>query len=287
MKLNAYILAADPAWIEASVLSYYDVVDRIVVSYDETSISWTGAPIDVEQCLQRLRAIDSAGKFDYRPGHFARQAFFDRPMENDTHQRQVALDQASEGAEWVLQFDTDEVLPNSRRLLSQLEASCLDGPPAIEWPMKVLFRSLGGGRYLQVVGRDGRGHYEYPGPIAVRPGVRLKDARRTDGAFMRLVVVGDDQSLQVRRSPSPLETRSECLSDADAVLHNSWGRSSRSVCTKIRSWGHHNGLRSWWFYYRYWLPSPWIWRAMKDFHPFHRPLWPALEPVQVGDAGVE
>ena len=58
METNAYILAADPAWIEASVRSYYDRVERIVVSYDEDGLGWTGVPLDIEQCLRRLRAMD-------------------------------------------------------------------------------------------------------------------------------------------------------------------------------------------------------------------------------------
>ena len=31
MRLHAYVLAADPAFLAQSVQSYYDVVDRIVV----------------------------------------------------------------------------------------------------------------------------------------------------------------------------------------------------------------------------------------------------------------
>ena len=60
MKLAAYILAADPAWIDWSVPSYYDLVDRIIVSYDGDGLGWTGAPLQIEECLNRLRAIDVA-----------------------------------------------------------------------------------------------------------------------------------------------------------------------------------------------------------------------------------
>ncbi len=44
MRLNAYVLAADPAWIEESVASYYDLVQRILVSFDDSGTSWTGHP---------------------------------------------------------------------------------------------------------------------------------------------------------------------------------------------------------------------------------------------------
>ena len=42
MRLTAYILAADPAWIEASIQSYYDIVEQIVVCYDRDRLGWTG-----------------------------------------------------------------------------------------------------------------------------------------------------------------------------------------------------------------------------------------------------
>ncbi|MBE7158495.1 MAG: hypothetical protein INR62_08700, partial [Rhodospirillales bacterium] len=110
MRTNAYLLAADPAWIESSVLSYYPLVERIVVSYDEDGFGWTGAPLDIDQCLRRLRVIDRDGKLDFQPGHYARREFFRRPLENDTYQRQCALDQAGTDADWVLQLDTDEII---------------------------------------------------------------------------------------------------------------------------------------------------------------------------------
>ena len=130
------------------MLSYYDLVDRIVVSYDADGRGWTGVPIDVEQCLRRLRAIDRAGKFDYRPGHFARSEFFARPIENDTNQRRIALDQASDGADWVLQLDTDEVVGNVRTLAACLGEAETRGRSAFDFPQSgCTAASLNGGTW--------------------------------------------------------------------------------------------------------------------------------------------
>ncbi len=107
MRLHAYVLAADPAWLVQSVRSYYDLVDRIVVSYDQDATSWTGTPLEVEHCLRLLKTADPDGKIVHSPGHYARPEH--KPMDNETYQRQRALDEASEGADWVLQLDTDEV----------------------------------------------------------------------------------------------------------------------------------------------------------------------------------
>src|SRR4051794_39995802 len=51
MRLTGYLLAADPAWIELSVTSYYPLVSRIIVSYDERGLGWTGIDIPVQECL--------------------------------------------------------------------------------------------------------------------------------------------------------------------------------------------------------------------------------------------
>lgn len=285
MRLKAYILAADPAWIEASVLSYYDIVEEILVSYDQDSKGWTGAPVDVEECLRRLRAIDRDGKMRYSPGHYARLEH--QPMENETYQRQCAIDEIGDSADWILQLDTDEVLPRSQALLDVLaEAQRMD-VPAVEWPMRVLFRRLADGRFLEVCSADGKDRYEYPGPIAVRSGVRLVDARRADGTFLRPVASGDAQSLQVIRPPEARERRVTLPEASDAIIHNTWARLPASIKAKIRSWGHNVGLKSWLFYYTRWLPAPYTWRWMRDFHPFARGLWPALRPWDAAASGVD
>lgn len=278
MRINAYILAADPAWIEASVLSYYDLVDKIIVSYDETKTSWTGTPIAVDECLERLRAIDRDNKMCYSPKHYARLNH--KPMENETYQRQCALDEASTDADWVLQFDTDEVLPDFLDLLKVLNCADAQGIPAVEWPMRVLFHTLPDGRFLEVCAADGSDHFEYPGPIAVRPGAKLKNARRVEGAFLRPVVAEDNQSLQVKHPVGEGETRTILENTSSAILHQSWARSPESIRSKIASWGHNEGLRSQIFYYLRWRPAPYLWRVMRDFHPFARGLWPALKPCE-------
>ena len=69
--------------------------------------------------------------------------------------------------------------------------------------MRILYRRVGPGRYLLVTAADGRAHHEYPGPVAVRAGARLVQARRSDGPFVRAAVRGDDVSLQLTRLPAP------------------------------------------------------------------------------------
>lgn len=274
MRINAYILAADPTWIEASVLSYYGSVSRIIVSYDEEGRGWTGAPIDVKECLHRLRAIDRENKMYFLPGAFSGNR--NAPMENETNQRQIAFDAAATGADWVLQLDTDEVLLNPARFLDVVRDAVDYNVETIEWPMRVLFRKIRTGLFLEVCSKDGKDQFEYPGPIAARPGARFVNARRAQGRFLRVLVSGDTRSPQVTHPVEPNEVRRECVDLADVIIHNSWGRDAKVVRSKIASWGHNRGWKTWAYYYLRWMPAPVTWRFLRNFHPLFPSVWPAL-----------
>jgi hypothetical protein len=276
VRINAYVFAADAEFVERSVASYYDLVDRLVVSYDASGRAWNGVAIDVEDCLGRLRGLE---KVELRPGSYCRPDL--APMTAETAQRTDALAAAADGADWVLQLDADEVLPDPSALLAALRAADELGLPAVEWPMRVLFRSLRGGRYLEVCDVDGGDRYEYPGAIAVRPGTPLADARRADAPFLRVVVNGDDRSLQITRPAAENETRLELLGAQQAILHYSWAGSRARIRSKVDSWGHTDGWRTRAYYQLRWRPAPLLWRTMRDFHPFSSGLWPALKVVEL------
>jgi hypothetical protein len=278
VRLAAYVLAADPTWIERSVPSYYDHVDEIVVSYDEDGLGWTGTRVSSEEALARLRAIDLAGKMRFVAGNH--HSLPSAPA-NELRQRQDAVDSLAAGADWVLQVDTDEVLPDVEALIAGLRHADDHGLQIVEWPMRVLYRQLSTHDFLVVTGKDGRGTFEYPGPVAVRPGVTLTDARRADGPFLRPVVEGDDSSLQVVRPAVEGEDRTFRVREEQAILHNSWGRSPSVVLRKVRSWGHYAGWRSWRYYLGTWLPSKYLWRWQRDLHPFSDGLWPRLARITV------
>ena len=232
MRINAYILAADPAWIEASVASYYALAETIVVSYDAEGLSWSGTPLPVEECLQRLRRIDPEGKFRFHAGHFARREC--NPMENDTHQRQCALDLAGRDADWVLQFDTDEVLADPATFAHCLREAERGGFTAMEYPARWLYRSLGQGRYLERCSRFWRTIAGFPGPIAVRPGVRLHTARQCDGSLFR-VDFRRRNTDPWHGSEAPVH---RVIRPHQGIFHYSWIREEAELLRKTSAWGH-------------------------------------------------
>lgn len=274
--LHAYVLAADPTWLRSSVQQYYESVDRIIVSYDEASRGWAGAPVPVEECLRSLRHMDRDRKMVYVPGCFSDPT--DSATFGETAQRTSALEVAARGADWVLQLDTDEVLPQPEDLYARLAVAAEIGAEGVEWPMRVLYRRRRRD-YLEVVDWDGQPRFEYPGPVAVRPTARLAHARQIDGPILRCAVAGDNRSLQLRRPEAPGETRLSDLTTEAAILHNSWAREPAVVRQKVRSWGHNMGWRSDVYYWLKWYPAPVTWRWLKDFHPFSDGLWPRLAPM--------
>ena len=231
-RINAYILAADPAWLAESVRSYYELAHRIVVSYDGSGRSWTGKPLPVDDCLAWLKSLDPQGKLDFRPGDYARAGH--HPMENDTHQRQQALRQASDGADWVIQLDTDEVVPNLRVFRESLLEADAGGHDALVYPARWFYQRIGAGLFLEGSSRLWRRLASYPGPVAVRAGVELRLARQ---GGRNLYVVGFSAGNLPLYSLPPVRVR-KVVSVNDAILHFGWIRSDNEMTAKLTSWSH-------------------------------------------------
>jgi hypothetical protein len=274
MRIAAYILAADPAWIEASVLSYYDHVDRIVVSFDENRTSWTGTPLGVDECLARLRAIDRDSKMEYCPGHYARLDH--KPMDNETYQRQCALKVAGQDADWVLQLDTDEILPDGAGFVRRLREEIPVESDAVDWPMRTFFQKTKEGKFLEVASLTRRQVSAYPGPVAVRPRAVLAHARQIEGKRWRYDIRTCDTDPAAGTRPVH-----GVIPQDDAIIHLSWVRSDQEIEDKLRSWGHNGGF-DWRRYMNHvWRVAPRRWRFTFRFHPFEPAWWPALRSVDL------
>jgi hypothetical protein len=271
-RIGAYVLAGDPVWLASTLAQYYPLLDDLVVAVAEDARGWSGATIPVGEVREVIRTVDTRGIAREISGSWTDP---DEPIRADTAQRQAALDAVSPRSDWVLQIDNDEFLPDPPALLAALDEADRRNLPAVEWPMRVLYRQTRSAVF-EVVGSAREPRYDYPGPVAVKPGVELIDARRTAGAFLRATVQGDTSSLQLSRPPGPMETRWPMLRPEDAIVHNSWARSPKDIRRKIRTWGHARGWRDSLYYFGVWLPAPLTWRLARDIHPFAKGLWPRL-----------
>lgn len=246
MRVTAYVLVADPAYLQESIRAYYDRVQRIVLSYDETATSWTGTPLPVAECLRLIEAVDPDRKCVRAPGRYARPG--EHPLDNDTFQRQAALDAASADADWVLQLDTDEVMLDPDRFFSALERADATGTAGLDFPARWLYARVGEDRFLEASSRFWRVRAGFPGPLAVRAGTRLVHARQADVPLYR-VDFGP-------RNTDPSHHRDSVVHATvpvgSAVAHYSWVRDDETMRRKF-GWSGHTAAYSRPEVYRRWV----------------------------------
>jgi hypothetical protein len=203
-----------------SVGSYYPFVERIVASYDGTGRGWTGRSVRTDECISRMKALDVDNKVVWRPGDWCRPDRYAGYTE--TEQRQSALDEASEGADWVLQLDGDEVIPRWRafaRWLEWAEAQSLD---ALWYPQRWLFARVGEHVYLEGTTRYLLPAPARPAPSAVRAGAQLRFMRQDES---------DRHLLDFGWSGARVRPR-------DGILHFSWVRSYEDMQAKVETFSH-------------------------------------------------
>ena len=227
IRFNAYVLAGDPAWAVESIASYYGMVERIVVSFDRSHRSWAGFPLSVEESLRRIREADPEGKVVLLPGDHVNTG--PSVMATETSQRQGALDAASDGADWVLQLDTDEILPSPATLRHQIDLAHAHGAGAVDFPLRNIYAATAGARFLEQCGRFWTTQAAYPGPIAVRAGTALSVARQARGVPHHRVDVA-------ARNTDPAHPRNTAVHAViprrEAVLHMSWVRTEAQMLEK-------------------------------------------------------
>nr|WP_274636848.1 hypothetical protein [Microbacterium bovistercoris] len=274
-RLGAYVLPGDPTWLGETLGQYYPLLDDLVVPVPRSGVGWSGKPILLDECLGIIRAADDRGILRVVEGDWIDP---EHPLAADTAQRQAALRSLRGHVDWVLQFDGDEFLPRPAVIAELIDLAEAQEVDAVEIPMRVLYRRTK--RHVwEVVESGGETHHEYPGSIILRPEVNLVSARRTAGPFIR--VASDDavRSLQLARPPEPDERRVRGFSADDAIVHNSWARSSASIRRKATGWGHARQFSFARYFWLRWWPTPVMWWSQRDVHPFSGGLWPRLRRI--------
>lgn len=269
MRVSAYVLAGDPAWISRSLESYYGLVDRIVVSYDRSGRSWAGHPMSVEESLSRIAAADPDGKAILLPGDHSHA---DRPpMQTETEQRQAALDAASADADWVLQIDTDEVVTAPRTIAHHLERADQRVADALAFPLRDIYARAPSGRFLEHCRRFWGTQSAYPGPIGVRAGTTLQAARQPTTTRTYRVDVSAHNTDPAHPFDAPVHA---VVRPDEAILHMSWVRSEAQMAEK-RVVSGYSGNRNWDRDLARWrrrAQHPWLTAAAAPFarDPFSR-----------------
>ena len=232
LRLGAYVMLADPAFLEQSIRSYYDIVEFLVVVYDEAALSWTGKPLPIDELLGRVESLDTDGKVTLLPGAFHDAA--KTALESETHERNIALAALDGKVDWVLQIDTDEVLANPARFVEAIGTAHDAGRSALHYPARWIYAQVRDDLYLERCRRLWGIAAGYPGAVAVRTGTELSLARQCKVPTWRV----DFR----RRNTDPAHDRgttvNEVVRPEDTVWHFSWVRSEQEMRAKSTTSGH-------------------------------------------------
>jgi len=232
LRLGAYFLLGDPAFLEQSIRSIYAIAERIVVVYDEAGLSWTKRPLPIEHCLAVVDRMDTEQKMVLLPGNFHDTGLL--PLEAETLERNAGIAALGHDVDWVVQLDTDEVLGSSRRFVQAIARADSEGRSALDYPARWLYGHVGGQVYLERCRRTWGISAGYPGPMAVKAGTPLRLARQCDVPIWRI----DFR----RRNTDPAHPRDarvdELVRPDEGIWHFSWVRSEKQMRDKAASSGH-------------------------------------------------
>lgn len=232
MTIGAYVLLADPAFLESSLRSYYDLVDTVAVVFDESGLSWTGQPLPLDDLLATVKDVDAASKCTYVPGNFHDPDM--APLDADTAQRRAGMAALNSHADWILQIDTDEVVGSTAHLEQALRSADAAGKSAVDFPARWVYAHVRDRLYLERCTRLWGICAGFPGPIAVKRGTELTLARQCEQPLWRV------DFRQRNTDPAhPRDARVDgTVSPKDGIWHFSWVRSEQEMRLKATTSGH-------------------------------------------------
>ena len=110
------LISYDADYLPASIRSYYNYVDEIVLGLDENRTSWSGNKFsfDEEKLFKELGTIDGDGKIEVIEDNFYRNS--EKYIENDNFERNFLKSQCTH--DWVMSFDADEELINAHEFFT-------------------------------------------------------------------------------------------------------------------------------------------------------------------------
>jgi hypothetical protein len=244
--------------IERSVRSYYDYVDKILVTMDPHR-GFSGQAITPDNTVNILRSIDTQSKIEIIQDDYYLP---DGPKVSEIIQRQFSVNHLEKQArwEWIFQIDADEVFLDFPAVLNKVRK--LRFEKFVYWRWITLFNILDDGRLLVVVDEDGKPNLERF-PLAQSTGCQIKVGREIHRPRDLIFKIVKWRYEGGRKGN-------------DAVLHFSYAKSVRKIREKLDTWSHHDEVDVDAFF-DVWLRSKTEWESMHNFHPLVPNHWPRLK----------
>ncbi len=236
LRLGAYLLLGDPAYLAQSIRSIYAIAERIVMVYDEAGLSWTNQPLPIEECLSVVDRMDTEGKVRLLPGNYHDTGLV--PLEAETLERNAGISALDGEVDWIVQIDTDEVLGSPSRFVESIERARAADRSALDYPARWLYGHVSGRTYLERCRRSWGISAGYPGPVAVRAGTVLRLARQCDVPLWR-VDFRSHNTDPAHPKDAPVD---EWVGPDQGIWHFSWVRSEAEMRKKAASSGHVNEI---------------------------------------------
>jgi hypothetical protein len=234
--VHGYILLGDPNWLEESLSSYYDLVDKIIAVYDVNGLSWSGVDIfdRISKCKSILCALDKDNKVEYLSGDFS--VTDTKLMDAETAMRNAGVVQASMGSDIVLQIDTDEIVPDLHYFGSCLDLWYTSGEPGCEYAARWLYVRVFGYSFLEMSTRKLNYWDAIPGPVAIRSNQSVSYARQISGKCRRFSPLSKTDAIPIQKTivhPSMIQS----TSDIDFKLLKLSGHSrDMDMKRRVRMW---------------------------------------------------
>src|SRR3990172_12116193 len=105
------LIAYDASMLPASIRSYYDYVDEIILGLDEKRVSWSNHLFSFNESAlwEELKQIDTQQKITIIEDNFHKSKV---ALENDNYERNILKSHCTN--EWIFSFDADEELINAK-----------------------------------------------------------------------------------------------------------------------------------------------------------------------------
>jgi hypothetical protein len=199
MKLSFYTpIAYDYKYAIASILSYYEIADEIILAIDKDRISWANKKydFDMQDFLLKINQIDCHDKIQIFEDNF----HLYEPIHNDTYERNC-ISMKCKKENYIVGIDSDEILLNPQEFYDWMDINNPKEDVCCYWySVYKAFES----KYLITL----------PNETTVI-GTNLRNTFRK----CRFTLLKNIQS--------PLK-----------ILHFSWGRKRNEIEQKLQNWSH-------------------------------------------------